>query len=251
MALSGSLSTPNLAAASSIPLPPSPHEDAYTILRTLHCTPSSTLALAVQSHGSLSSSSHALFAIRTCRRPLSRASSAERACLELVSSARIKNPYVEKMRRTWEDGPALYMVLDFHEGGSLLGYIDAQGPVGIQKTERWACETASGITFLHELGIIHSALRPSVIHLRANGHVVIGGFQYSILRSTSSNECPEAMEAIASANDPDPREWQEAPEILLDWEIGFEVDVWSFGIVLGWMVCGRVRRSLLSCKNTV
>jgi hypothetical protein len=37
------------------------------------------------------------------------------------------------------------------------------------------------------------------------------------------------------------REWCEAPEMLFGWEIGLEVDCWAFGVILVWMITGKVR----------
>ncbi|KAI0044889.1 hypothetical protein FA95DRAFT_209824 [Auriscalpium vulgare] len=117
-AMTAAASTPTLAT--QIPLPPSPHQGAYTVLRTLGRTPTSTLALAVTSQ---STAQHSLVVVRACRRPLARRDRTERACLELLSSARAGNVYVQKMLRTWEDGPALYMVFEYCDGGDLLSYL--------------------------------------------------------------------------------------------------------------------------------
>jgi len=35
-------------------------------------------------------------------------------------------------------------------------------------------------------------------------------------------------------------EWTQAPEELLGWEHGREVDWWAYGIVVGWMLSGQV-----------
>lgn len=40
--------------------------------------------------------------------------------------------------------------------------------------------------------------------------------------------------------DANPREWCMAPELLLGHYIGPEVDCWAFGVVLIWMITGRV-----------
>ncbi|KAI9432607.1 hypothetical protein H4582DRAFT_2192282 [Lactarius indigo] len=183
-------------------------QESYTILRTLHRTQTSHLSLAVAS-GCASSTRkstfrHALYAIRTYRLPLSRAGLAERAALEvLCMQGRGENPYVQRASRFWDDEQTLFI-----------------GPVDNIRTKRWACEIASGITFIHNAGVIHSDIRPSAILFRVNGHVCISGFEHSIVRATRQSVARSVEE----------RQGQ---------HIGPEVDCWAFGAVLIWMITGR------------
>ena len=244
------------------PLEPVVPQESYTILRTLHRTQTSNLSLAVSSGCAISTKKatlrHALYAIRTYRLPLSRAALAERAALEVLSnSIRGGNPYVQRASRFWDDGQRLYIVLEHCGGGNLMSLIQVEGPVDSTRMKRWTCEIvsftkllsplrsltesrqASGIGFIHRAGIIHSDIRPSTVLFRVNGHVCISGFEHAIVIATRQNAPPSIEERqrglLASA-----REWCEAPEMLLGWEIGLEVDLWAFGIILVWMITGKV-----------
>ena len=77
-----------------------------------------------------------------------------------------------------------------------------------------------------------------------NGHVCISGFEHATVIATRQNVPPSIEERqrglLASA-----REWCEAPEMLFGWEIGLEVDCWAFGIILVWMITGKVYLSLI------
>jgi serine/threonine protein kinase len=99
------------------------------------------------------------------------------------------------------------------------------------------------MAFIHSAGIIHSNLRPSTVLFRVNGHVCLSGFEHSIVIATRQNVPPSINErqhgVLASE-----REWCEAPEMLFGWEIGLEVDCWAFGVILVWMITGKVRGSL-------
>ncbi|KAI9445597.1 kinase-like domain-containing protein [Lactarius indigo] len=219
-------------------------QESYTILRTLHRTQTSHLSLAVAS-GCASSTRkstfrHALYAIRTYRLPLSRAGLAERAALEvLCMQGRGENPYVQRASRFWDDEQTLFIVLEHCGGGNLMELIQAEGPVDNIRTKRWACEIASGITFIHNAGVIHSDIRPSAILFRVNGHVCISGFEHSIVRATRQSVA-RSVEERQGGSDTSPREWCMAPELLLGQHIGPEVDCWAFGAVLIWMITGRV-----------
>ena len=52
--------------------------------------------------------------------------------------------------------------------------------------------------------------------------------------------CQSVARSVEERSDASPREWCMAPELLLGQHIGPEVDCWSFGIVLIWMITGRV-----------
>lgn len=236
------LPTPPFSPPVESPEPVVPQE-SYTILRTLHRTQTSNLSLAVSSGCATSTKKatlrHALYAIRTYRLPLSRAALAERAALEVLSNrTRGENPYVQRASRFWDDHQRLYIVLEHCGGGNLMSLIQVEGPVDSTRMKRWACEIASGIGFIHHAGIIHSDIRPSTVLFRVNGHVCISGFEHAIVIATRHNAAPSIEERqrglLASA-----REWCEAPEMLLGWEIGLEVDCWAFGIILVWMITGK------------
>ncbi len=49
----------------------------------------------------------------------------------------------------------------------------------------------------------------------------------------SVEECQDGL-------DMGPREWCKAPELFLGQHIEPEVDCWAFGVVLIWMITGRV-----------
>ena len=120
-------------------------QESYTILRTLHRTQTSHLSLAVSSGCTPSRKKaplrHALYAIRTYRMPLSRTALAERAALEVLFTRGCgENPYVQRAWRFWDDGQALFIVLEHCGGGNLMGLIRAEGPVDGARMKRWACE---------------------------------------------------------------------------------------------------------------
>jgi serine/threonine protein kinase len=130
------------------PSPPAAPQESYTILRTLHRTQTSHLSLAVASgcapFTKKAALRHALYAIRTYRLPLSRAALAERAALEVLSMRNLgENPYVQRASRFWDDGQALFIVLEHCGGGNVMELVQAEGPVDSVRMKRWACEIVS------------------------------------------------------------------------------------------------------------
>lgn len=57
----------------------------------------------------------------------------------------------------------------------------------------------------------------------------------------------DPAEREAPSRDEGEREWEEAPEVLLGWAHGLEVDWWAYGVVVGWMAWGQVSLLYLLC----
>ncbi|VDB99272.1 unnamed protein product [Peniophora sp. CBMAI 1063] len=223
------------APAPPLPLPMS---DSYSILRTLyHSQPAARtiyLAYAQKSAG--------LVVVRAYRHPVGEKAQAERDTLRAISEvdAEDESPYLDRLIYAWEDDKSAYLVTPYHHGGTLLQYIQNQGPVTRQLLRTWGAELACGLISLHDLGVIHGAVRPSVVQLRANGHLILGGFE-------------NAMHFMRAAPRPVDREtageWHHAPEALLGWETGPEADWWAYGIVLSWMALGQHPFSLSASEK--
>ncbi|KAI0034338.1 kinase-like domain-containing protein, partial [Vararia minispora EC-137] len=142
-----------------------------------------------------------------------------------------ESPYLERMICAWEDGRSAYLVTPHHAGGDLLRYIKEAGAVGYALLRTWAAEIACGLVSLQDLGIVHGAVRPSAVMIRAGGHIVLGGFE-------NASHLTNVSTAVSDRGIS--KEWYHAPELLLGWEVGLEVDWWGYGIVLAWMACGQV-----------
>ncbi|KAI0312880.1 kinase-like domain-containing protein [Amylostereum chailletii] len=209
--------------------PPVLQQGAYTILRTLQHTPMSASYLAYSRD---SSPPARLFMVRAYTRPLSRQGHTEERVLRQITSVRLEdqNLYLQRMCRSWEEESKFYLVTQHCEGGNLLRHIQAHGALNQESMKTWACEIASGLAALHNLKIVHCALRPSIVLISASGHVLISGFENSV---RIQEDRPRLLEQQRKS------EWFHAPELLLGWEVGFEVDWWAYGIIVGWMACGQ------------
>ncbi|KAA1468322.1 hypothetical protein DENSPDRAFT_878016 [Dentipellis sp. KUC8613] len=232
-----------------------PLHPSFTLLRTLKSSastishlalsaplPQTTFSPAQRSISGLPASKDAtgdqpLLVIRTLRLPLTQAARREHAVLALLKhtkEAGALSLYVQRVQRLWDDvdAQATYIMCEYCEDGSLMDAVQKDGRIEAGQAKRWACELASGIGLLHELGIVHRSLKPEHILVHAHGHVVIANFERAIV--LSGNATVTNKEVADDEN-----EWDSAPEMLLGWEFGIEVDWWAFGVVLGWMTCGQ------------
>ncbi|KAI0299255.1 kinase-like domain-containing protein [Russula brevipes] len=123
-----------------------------------------------------------------------------------------------------------YMVFEYINGGSMLEYIIKHGRLRERFARKFARQIGSALEYCHKNNVVHRNLRIEDILISQTGNIKIIDFGHSNLYDPVahlSTFCGSLYFA--------------APEIL-DAKVytGPEVDVWSFGIVLYVLVCGKV-----------
>ncbi|KAJ1959380.1 Serine/threonine-protein kinase [Dipsacomyces acuminosporus] len=123
-----------------------------------------------------------------------------------------------------------YIFQELVSGGQMLDYIISHGRLKEKHARKFARQIASAIDYCHHNSIVHRDLKIENILISANGNIKLIDFGLSNLyspRSHLSTFCGSLYFA--------------APELLnAQPYIGPEVDLWSFGVVLYVLVCGKV-----------
>jgi len=108
----------------------------------------------------------------------------------------------------------------------------------------YAAEMVAGLTALHGAGIIHRDIRPETVQLGKDGHVVLSELGRAKLVRNVASFNVTADNSLASFDDMSP---YHAPEIVLRWEHDNKVDWWGFGLVLCFMLTGKVAHWFYLC----
>lgn len=123
-----------------------------------------------------------------------------------------------------------YMLFEYVEGGQLLDYIVSHGSLSEKYARKFARGVASALDYCHKNNVVHRDLKIENIMINQKGDIKIIDFGLSNLYSPKSllkTYCGSLYFA--------------APELLSAKPYtGPEVDVWSFGVVLYVLVCGKV-----------
>ncbi|EIW67878.1 hypothetical protein TREMEDRAFT_72042 [Tremella mesenterica DSM 1558] len=153
-----------------------------------------------------------------------------RTVREAAISLLLHHPYVCGMREFITHTHHHYMIFEFIDGGQMLDYIISHGRLRERAARKFARQIASALDYCHRNSIVHRDLKIENILISKNGNIKIIDFGLSNLYSPQrhlSTFCGSLYFA--------------APELLnAKLYTGPEVDVWSFGIVLYVLVCGKV-----------
>ena len=142
----------------------------------------------------------------------------------------VNHPYICGMRDVVRTHYHWYMLFEYVNGGQMLDYIISHGKLKEKQARKFGRQIASALDYCHRNSIVHRDLKIENILISKTGDIKIIDFGLSNLfspRSQLKTFCGSLYFA--------------APELLQARQYtGPEVDIWSFGIVLYVLVCGKV-----------
>ncbi|KAJ7025161.1 Pkinase-domain-containing protein, partial [Mycena alexandri] len=153
-----------------------------------------------------------------------------RTLREAGLSLLLHHPYICGMREMIVHPNHYYMVFEYVNGGQLLDFIIAHGRLRESVARKFARQIASALDYCHRNNVVHRDLKIENILISQTGNIKIIDFGLSNLYDPAahlSTFCGSLYFA--------------APELLnAKLYTGPEVDIWSFGVVLYTLVCGKV-----------
>ncbi|KIW06688.1 hypothetical protein, variant 2 [Verruconis gallopava] len=153
-----------------------------------------------------------------------------RTAREAAIVSLVNHPYICGMRDVVRTSHHWYMLFEYVNGGQMLDYIISHGRLKEKQARKFARQICSALDYCHRNSIVHRDLKIENILISKTGDIKIIDFGLSNLfspHSTLKTFCGSLYFA--------------APELLQAKQYtGPEVDVWSFGIVLYVLVCGKV-----------
>ena len=153
-----------------------------------------------------------------------------RTAREAAMVTLLDHPFICAMRDVQRTNYHWYMLFEYVNGGQMLDYIISHGRLKEKQARKFARQIASALDYCHRNSIVHRDLKIENILISKSGDIKIIDFGLSNLyspRSLLKTFCGSLYFA--------------APELLQARQYtGPEVDVWSFGIVLYVLVCGKV-----------
>ncbi|KAL5612410.1 hypothetical protein BROUX41_000063 [Berkeleyomyces rouxiae] len=140
------------------------------------------------------------------------------------------HPYICGLRDVVRTNYHWYMLFEYVNGGQMLDYIISHGKLKEKQARKFSRQIGSALDYCHRNSIVHRDLKIENILISKTGDIKIIDFGLSNLFSPR-NHLRTFCGSLYFA----------APELLQARAYtGPEVDIWSFGIVLYVLVCGKV-----------
>ena len=162
---------------------------------------------------------------------------AERFRREARAAARLKHPNAVSIYDFGVSGEGLqYLVMDLVEGKSLRDITKAQGPLSISLIAEIVSQICSALDEAHRQHIVHRDIKPDNIILNstpAGPRVKVLDFGIAKLRDDSATILTQTGNVMGTPH-------YMSPEQCLGEELDSRADIYSLGIVVYEMLCGRV-----------
>lgn len=139
--------------------------------------------------------------------------------------ALVEHPFIIRMWGTFQDSNAVFMIMDYIEGGELFTLLRKSQRFPNPVAKFYAAEVCLALEYLHEHNIIYRDLKPENILLDRNGHIKLTDFGFS-------KEVTDVTYTLCGTPD------YIAPEVVSPRPYNKSVDWWSFGILIFEMLSG-------------
>lgn len=141
-----------------------------------------------------------------------------------------RHPHIIRLYEVIETRSDIFLVMEYVEGGELFDYIVSKGRLSEDESRKFFQQIISGIEYCHKFRVVHRDLKPENVLLDRDKNAKIADFGLS-------NIMHDGDFLKTSCGSPN----YAAPEVISGkLYAGPEVDVWSCGVILYALLCGRL-----------
>jgi eukaryotic-like serine/threonine-protein kinase len=151
---------------------------------------------------------------------------------EAVAAARLSHPHVVSIYDTCAGEGGEAIVMELVRGGTVRAALDERGSFPVRQAVGVAVQVADGLAHAHARGLVHRDVKPSNILLSDDGRVLVTDFGIAKAAQEAS-DVTGAGQVVGTAKYLSPEQVQGQP-------LDPRSDVYSVGVVLYEMLCGRV-----------
>jgi eukaryotic-like serine/threonine-protein kinase len=142
-------------------------------------------------------------------------------------AARVQGPHLVRVLGQGRTAEWNYLAMEHVAGGDLAAHLGQ--PMALDKAASLLAQAAEGLSQLHRLGLVHRDVKPANFLLRADGSLVLADFGL-VTQAGATGAAPGTLVGT-------PR--YIAPEQLQGAPAAPSADVYSLGLLLHEMLCGR------------
>jgi eukaryotic-like serine/threonine-protein kinase len=149
---------------------------------------------------------------------------------EAIAVARLSHPAIVSVYDTCSDNGVEAIVMELVRGRTLRQRLD-EGPVDPWLAANISAQVCGALSVAHAAGLVHRDIKPANILLSEDGRVKVGDF--GIAKAAESADLTQEGSFLGTAK-------YLAPEQVEAGPVDGRTDLYSLGVVLYEMLCGRV-----------
>ncbi|MGH8693140.1 MAG: protein kinase domain-containing protein, partial [Burkholderiales bacterium] len=155
----------------------------------------------------------------------------ERFRSEAVALARLNDPHIAMLYAFHQDRDQAYMVMEFVPGETLAGVMKRERKIPWRRALNLCCEVLNGLDHAHAKEIVHRDIKPANVMISPNGNAKL--MDFGIARILERSRLTKTGWMVGTLK-------YMSPEQVQSLEVDRRSDLYSLGIVLYEILCGRV-----------
>jgi eukaryotic-like serine/threonine-protein kinase len=171
-------------------------------------------------------------AIKTLRAELAASIGADRFLREIQLAANLQHPNILTLYDSGDAGGVLYYVMPFVEGESLRGRLNREQQLPLYDAVRITRESAEGLAYAHDHGVVHRDIKPENILLQ-NNHALVADFGIARALDAAGEKLTQTGMAVGTPH------YMSPEQALGSDHADGRSDIYSLGCVLYELLAGQ------------
>ena len=156
----------------------------------------------------------------------------ERFRREAQAAANLSHPNIVGVYDWGSESGTYYIVMEYVEGQSLAEVIRDAGPLHPRRAAEVIFEVAGALGFAHQRGVVHRDVKPGNVLISTSGTAKVTDFGIARALSGPADDLTQAGSVMGTAT-------YFSPEQAQGFQVDARSDLYSLGVVLYEILCGR------------
>jgi serine/threonine-protein kinase len=152
---------------------------------------------------------------------------------EAQAAANLNHPNIVGVYDWGKERGTYYIVMEYVDGRTVSEILRSEGPIEPKRAAGIAADVAAALGFAHHKGVVHRDVKPGNVLITASGEVKVADFGIArALTSKGEEDLTQAGSVMGTAT-------YFSPEQAQGKTVDARTDLYSLGVVLYEMACGR------------